>query len=79
MKFRLKPKRVTAVQWKGWPHQIKGMTEHSSYPQLGSLPPPGGNGYYLDVYQDDWVLTFSDGTKTVMTDYEFNEAYERVK
>ena len=79
MKFRLKPKRVTAVQWKGWPHQIKGMKEHPNYPQLGSMTAPTGVGYDSDVYQDDWVLTFSDGTKTVMTDYEFNEAYEKVK
>ena len=77
MKFRLKPKRVTAVQWKGWPHQIKGMTEHPTYPQLGIVD--NDDSYRSDVYQDDWVLTFSDGTKTVMTDYEFNEAYEKVK
>jgi len=77
MKFRLKPKRVTAVQWKGWPHQIKGVNPHPAYPQLGFLFT--GGAYMLDVYESDWILTFPDGTKKVMGDYQFTEAYEKVK
>jgi len=76
MKFRLKPKQHAAVQWKGWPHQIKGMMDHPKYSQLGYL---FSGGRWVEVYKNDWVVTFPDGNKTVMTDYKFEQTYERVK
>mgnify|MGYP001615497837 CR=1 FL=1 len=71
MKFQYKPKKVTAVQWKGWPHKIKGVLVHITYSQLGMI-----NGE--EVYVDNWVVT-EDGQQRVYSDWQFRQIFEKVK
>jgi hypothetical protein len=68
MKYILRQKSVTAVQWKGWPHKIKGLEQHPKYPQLAFFNA-------LEVYKGDWIITHPSGDKGVMDDYNFHKTY----
>jgi hypothetical protein len=69
MKFKRKEEKVSAVQWKGWPHEIKGIKRHSGYPQLAVFEGE-------EVYQGDWIVTINNKV-SLWKDYEFKEIFER--
>lgn len=73
MKVRLKPKIANAIQWKGWPHKIKGIEQHPGYPQLGSYPI--GN-LICDVYPRNWIVKYPSGETEILDDFEFHRKYE---
>jgi len=72
MKYKLRSRTVTAVQWKGWPHKIKHIKEHAVYPQLAMGP------FGQEVYEGDWIVN-DHGEIVVMNDGEFNDLYEKIK
>lgn len=66
-----RPVKVKAIQWKGWPHKIKGLVPHPIYPQLATL------SQYVtrpEIYATDWIVKNSDGTR-IMHDFEFKEQF----
>lgn len=73
MRFQKKPIKVTAVQWKGWPHKIKGIVEHPKYPQCAML---SYNGY--EICKGDWIITHKDKSQEVLGDYSFYTTYEKI-
>lgn len=74
MKFKLRPKRIDAFRWKGWPHKIKGLVDHPIYGQCAAVDETG-----CTVYQGDWVLRYPCGSMEVWNEVEFAAAYEPVK
>jgi len=74
MKFRLIQKEVAAVQWKGWPHKIKGLEVHPSYGQLAIA-----SFHNDEIYPGDWIITHADGYRHVMNHFAFEQAYARIK
>lgn len=78
MKYRLKTNIVNAIQWKGWPHKIKGLEEHPKYPQLGYIR--GIYGNYYDIFEGDWIIKSTKGyVQTIMDKFNFENTYERIK
>lgn len=75
MKFRLRTQIINAIQWKGWPHQIKGLVVHTKYPQLAMID---DDDYYMEVYPTDWIVTLPNKIRVKMTDLELNNKYEKV-
>ncbi len=77
MKFRLKKQPIiTAVQWKGWPHKVKGIERHPKYPNLARLKDD-----YMghEICPTHWIVNYPDGGRWFMSDVDFNSKYEKIK
>lgn len=74
MRFKRRASVVRAVQWKGWPHQIKGIGE-GYYPQIAYFKTR--EGCVLEVYKGDWIVTESGETKP-WKDHEFQRTFKKI-
>lgn len=74
--YRRRPVVYTAVQWRGWPHDLEGLYRHVINPLLGHVMTPEGG---LPVAPWQWIVTGSDGSVTVVTDDVFQRDYERAE
>lgn len=74
MRYITRSKIVTAIQWRGWPHRIKGIEQNPVYPQLATL-----TDYTIpfEIYRGDWIVT-EQGKKRVMRDTEFKKTFKKI-
>ena len=72
MKF-YRIEKIDAVQWRGWPHKLKGVVEHPKYPQLATLEEFPAQ----DIYPNEYIVTIKDGFIVIMRDYNFESIYKR--
>jgi hypothetical protein len=71
MRFRRIIKNVTAIQWRGWPHEIKGLKQHPTYPQCATLDS------HEEICKGDWIVTEGDNPPEVWSDHEFFQTFVR--